>query len=74
MMDFGLSDAATVLPTWLDVTEWVMTWYYLPEKIVCNAWMKNGYALFTNGEEVEDINGGVQIDGDANVDSDVDLN
>ena len=34
---------------------------YLSEKIVCNAWTKKGYAWFTNGEEVEDRNGGVHI-------------
>ena len=76
-----MSDAVTVPPTWLDVVELLMETYYLPEQIVCNAWMKKGYAWFTNGEEVEDSNGGVHIGSedvsfydDANVDSDVDSN
>ena len=79
-MDFGLSDAVAVLPTWLYIAEWGMEGSYLPEQIVCNAWRKKGYAWFTDGEEVEDRNGGLQIGGDdvffydANIDSDVDLN
>ena len=70
----------TVPPTWLDVAEWVIEAYYLPEQIVCNVWMKNVYAWFTDGKEVEDRNGEVQIDGDnvfsddSKVDSDVDSN
>ena len=47
--------------------------YYLPEQIICNAWMKKGYA-FTNEEEVEDRNGGCFFNNDANIDSDVELN
>ena len=39
MVDFGLNDAVTVPPTWLDVAEWVIETYYLPEQIICNAWM-----------------------------------
>ena len=79
-MDFGLSDAVTVLSTWLDVAEWVMEAYYIPEQIVCNAWVKKGYAWFTNGKEVEDRDRGLHIYDDkifyddANLDSDVDLN
>ena len=42
---------------------WVMEEYYLPEQIVCNAWMEKGYAWFTDGEEVEDGDGGMQIGG-----------
>ena len=57
MMNFGLSDAVTVLPTWLDVEEKVMEAYYLPEQIVCKAWMTKGYAWFTNGEEMEEKRG-----------------
>ena len=56
-MDFDLSHAVTVPPTWLDVAEWVMEAYYLPKQIVCNAWMKKAYAWFTYGEEVEERNG-----------------
>ena len=76
----NLSDAVTVPPTWLDDTEWVMEAYYFPEQIVHKVWMKMGYDWFTNGEEVEDGNGGVHIDGDnifyddVNVVSDVDSN
>ena len=53
--------------------------YYLPELIVCNTWMRNGYSSFADGDEVEDRNGGVHIGGneffyDANIDSYINLN
>ena len=57
MVDFGLSDTVIVPPSQLDIAEWVMKACCLQEQIVCNAWMKNGYAWFTDGEEVEDRNG-----------------
>ena len=47
----------TLPSTWLDVAEWVMEAYYLPEQIVCK--MKKGYVWFTNGKEVEDRNWGM---------------
>ena len=59
-----MSDGVTFSLTWLDVAEWMMETYYLPEQIVCNAWMRKGYAWFSNDKEVEDINGGVHIGGD----------
>lgn len=33
----------------------------LPEQMIHNAWIKKGYAWFTNGEEMEDQNWTVQI-------------
>ena len=78
-MIFGLSDTVTVSPTRLDVADWVMEANCLPEQMVCNAWMKKGYAWFANGEEVEGRNGECKLVVtiffyDANVDSFVDLN
>ena len=79
MVKLCLNDGVNVPPTWLDVAEWVIEVYYLPEQIVLNAW-KKGYAWFTYREKVEDRNGGVHIGddaffhNDANVDSDIDLN
>ena len=52
-----------VPPTWLDSAKWVMEAYYLPEQIVCSAWMTKRYAWFTDGKEAEDRNGGVHIGG-----------
>ena len=63
MVDFSLSKPVTVPPTLLDVAEWMMDAYNLSEQIVCNEWMKNGYAWFINGEEVKDRNGGVHTGG-----------
>ena len=42
MVDFSLSHTVTDPPTWLDVAGLVIEAYYLPEQIVCNAWIRRG--------------------------------
>ena len=64
MVEFSLCDTVTVPHIWLDVAEWALEAYYLPEQIVCNTQMKKQYAWFTNGKEVEDKNGGVHMGND----------
>ena len=72
-----MSNAVTVSPILLDVAEWVIEVYFLPEQSVGNVWMKKVDASFTDGREVKDRNRGVHICDDkifyddANLDSDV---
>ena len=83
MVGFSLSHTVTAPPIQLVGAEWVNQAYYLSEQIVCNAWMKKGYAQFFDSEDVQvkGGNGGVHIGAndesvydDADIDSDVDSN
>jgi len=56
MVDFGLNDVTTVLPTHADVAEWVIDSYYLGKRIVQNAWLKGDYSWFERTGANNDTN------------------
>ena len=43
---FGVKNATTIVLIQLDVTEWVIESFYLPEKVIKNVWLKKGYPWF----------------------------